>query len=102
MEDSLIPKCLLVCRPAHGKRSVDGQKRRWNDVLRDDLKKCDLVTDWREVAGERTAWRGIVKLASEYLNHQLEASEKGKKDQQKSRRETGVQPGSSSFVCDEP
>ena len=32
MEDSHIPKCLLVCRPAHSKRSVSGQKRRWNDI----------------------------------------------------------------------
>ena len=101
MEGSRIPKYLIVCRPAHGKRSIGGQKRRWNDVLRDDLKKCDLLTDWREVAGERKAWRRVVKLASEDLNHHLEASEKEKKDQQKSRKGKVVQSGSSSFVCDE-
>jgi hypothetical protein len=44
--------------------------------VRDDLKKCDLLDDRREVAGETTAWRGVVKLASEDLNHQLEASER--------------------------
>ena len=39
------------------------------------------------MAGERISWRRVVKLASEDLNHQLEASGKEKRDKQKSRRE---------------
>ena len=58
MEDSHLPKCLLVCRPASGKWSVGGQKRRWNDLVMSDLKKCDLLADWREVAGESCLERG--------------------------------------------
>ena len=38
-----LPKCLLVCRPAIGRRSVGGQKRRWNDVLMEGLKRFDLL-----------------------------------------------------------
>ena len=60
MKDSRLPKCLLICRPAGGKRSVGGQKRRWNEVVKDDLKKCDLLADWRDVASQREAWRGVV------------------------------------------
>ena len=33
LDDTRLPKCLLVCRPQAGKRSVGGQKRRWNDVI---------------------------------------------------------------------
>jgi hypothetical protein len=74
MEDSCLPKCLLVCRPAACKCSVGGPKKRWNDAVMEDLKKCDLVADWREVASVRVAWRGAVKLAADTLNHKLEAA----------------------------
>ena len=43
MENSYLPKCLLVCRPASGKRSVGGQKRRWNDLVISDLQKCKML-----------------------------------------------------------
>ena len=72
MKDSLLPKCLLVCRPAGGKRSVGGQKRRWNEVVKDYLKKCDLLADWRDVASQREAWRWVVKMAANELSQQLE------------------------------
>jgi len=100
MEDSRLPKCLLVSRPTVGKRSVGGQKRRWNDAVMEDLKKCDLLADWREVARERVAWRGVVKLSADTLNQQLEISEKERKDQRKNRRE-GEHPVSAPFVCGE-
>ena len=98
MEDSRLPKCLLVSRPAVGRRSVGGQKRRWNDAVLEDLKKCDLSADWREVARERAVWRGVVKLSADTLNQQLEISEKERKDQRKKRRE-GEHPESARFVC---
>ena len=58
MDDTRLPKCLLVCRPQAGKCSAGGQKRRWNDVVLGDLKKCGLLPGWREwhmggVLGER-------------------------------------------------
>jgi hypothetical protein len=102
MKESRLPKYLLVCRPARGKRSVGGQKRRWNEVVKDDLKKCDLLADWRDVASQREAWKGVVKIAANKLNQQLELSEKEKKDQLKKRREAGVQSASYAMSCDEP
>ena len=102
MEDSRIPKCLLACRPANGKRSVGGQKRRWNDLVRSDLQKCNMLADWREVAQKRAAWRGVVKTMTAKLNGQLEASEKERKDERKVRREEGIQPPSIELRCEEP
>ena len=55
-----------------------------------DLRKCDLLVDWREVAQERGAWRGVVRTMSEILNNQLEATEKERKDDWKMRKETGT------------
>ena len=86
--------CVCVC--------VCGQKRRWNEVVKDDLKKCDLLADWRDVASQREAWRGVVKMAANELNQQLELSEKEKKDQLKKRREAGVQSASYAVSCNEP
>ena len=37
MEEACIPKCLLVCKQAGGKRSVGGQKRQWTDVVVRDV-----------------------------------------------------------------
>ena len=42
MEPHRIPRRLLVCKFAGGKRAVGGQKLRWVDVVMRDLKKCKL------------------------------------------------------------
>ena len=61
-----------------------------------------MLVDWREVAQERAAWTGIVKMMTGQLNDQLEASEKERKDEQKMRREEGIQLASSELRCEEP
>ena len=71
-------------------------------MVRSDLQKCNLIADWREVAQERTAWRGVVKMMTGKLNVQLEASEKERKDERKMRREEGIQLASSELRCEEP
>ena len=96
------PKCLLACRPANGKRSVGGQRRRWNDLVRSDLQKCNMLADWRELAQERAAWRGVVKMMTAKLNGQLEAAEKERKDERKVKREEGIQLPSIELRCEEP
>ena len=54
-KNSRLPKCLLVCRPASGKLSVGGQRRSWNDLVRSDLQKCNMLVNWREMAQKRAA-----------------------------------------------
>ena len=68
MEETRIPKCLLVSKLARGKCSVDGQKRRWNDVL-----VCEVYSNWREQAQDRSTWRGWINAAAEDVNEELEA-----------------------------
>ena len=87
-------------RLAVGQHSIGGQKRRWNNAMMDHLKKCNLLADYRTVAREWTAWRGVVKLSADTLNGKLESPEKEKEDQRKKRRE-GEQPASSQFACNE-
>ena len=90
-KEDRIPKCLLVCKPAGGKCSVGGQKRRWNDVLVDDLKKCELYSSWREEVQDRHIWRGWISTSAEDLNEELKAAEQRKKDELKQRREATKQ-----------
>ena len=54
-EVSRLPRCFLVCRPVSGRRSVGVQKRRWCDVLVNDLKWCDLYDDWWKIGQDRGA-----------------------------------------------
>ena len=79
MEETRIPKCLLTCKPDKGKRSVGGQKKRWNDVIVGDLKNCELYTNWREEAQDRSTWWGWIKAAAEDANEELEIAEQSKK-----------------------
>ena len=58
MEETRIPKCLLMCKPDGGKHSVGGQKRQWIYVILGYLNKCELYTNWREEAQDRSIWRG--------------------------------------------
>lgn len=58
--------------------------------MKSDLQKCNLLADWREVAQERDAWKGVVKTMTANLNGQMEASEKVRKDERKVRREEGI------------
>ena len=74
------------------RRLVSVQKRRWNDLLISDMKKCDLPTDWRNMAHERGIWRGFVKEATKELNKILEEEEVKRKDELKMRREGGGPP----------
>ena len=32
-KDECVPKKLLVCAPEHGKRTAEGQRLRWSDVV---------------------------------------------------------------------
>ena len=80
MDDTLLPKCLLVCKLQGGRLSAGGQERRWNDLVLRDMKRCGLLHDWRDMAQERGTWRGLVKEAASELNcSRLEEDEARKK-----------------------
>ena len=88
--------------PVGGKRLPGGQNKRWNDVVRDDLKKCGLPSNWRELAQERLSWRSTIKHRTEILNRQAEANEKHSKDEKKHRREQRLADSKNSLLCSHP
>ena len=38
------------------KQSLGGQRRRWNDLVMSDLRKCDPLVYRREISRKRAAW----------------------------------------------
>ena len=90
MKDCCLPKCLMVCKPVSGKRSAGGQYRRWMDLLISDLKRLELLEDWKETVQERCIWRCFVMEALADLNEHMERQEKESKDARKMRRENDV------------
>ena len=105
LDDTRIPKRLLVCCPLGGKRSVGGQKMRWCDVIVRDLKRCDLVPDWRDTAHDRDVWRQSVEDGAAELNYFQEEDEEKRKDELKQRREgngPSLQSQLSKLHCTEP
>ena len=61
MPEERIPRQLLVSAPVGGKRAPGGQKRRWNDVVVEDLNQAGLSRVWREQAQGRDSWRSTIK-----------------------------------------
>ena len=78
-----LPKQLLVSAPVGGRRTAGGQKRRWSDLVSNDLKQCNLSRSWREQAQECDSWRATIRHRVELLNKQAEYKEKACKDEQK-------------------
>ena len=52
-----------------------------------DLKKCEVYSNWREQAQDRSTCRRWINAAVEDVNEELEAKEQGKMDELKQRRE---------------
>ena len=70
------------------RRSVGGQRMRWNDLLLRDLRNCNLDGVWRILAQDRIEWKNKLWTATQEVNFKKEEQEQYRKDEQKRRRET--------------
>ena len=69
-------------------------------MVMEDLKRCDLLEDWKETTQDRGAWRCFVMEALSDVNECMEAQEKERKDIMKKRREERVLSESLALKCD--
>ena len=74
-----------------------GQSR-WNDIITQDLKKANLLTVWRQPAGNRMEWRGTGARSVKSQNEESGEKEQSKKDERKKRREEGMM-SESEWLC---
>ena len=63
MPDNRLAKQIFYSELSVGTRSVGGQRKRFRDSLRGNLKECGLdVGSWEEEACCRETWRGRMAL----------------------------------------
>ena len=68
MGDERIPKQLLYGELGEGRRHRGGQRKRFKDTLKYNMKQCGISVDqWETVAGARTKWRAGIKLGVEFF-----------------------------------
>ena len=101
MENSRLPKQLVVSKIKEGKRLHGKQKQRWHDVVNADLKSLDMVSTWRTKALNRNLWRREISSKLHDLNHFKETEEKGKKDRKKEneKAETDLKCPTCNKIC---
>ena len=61
MEDTRLPKQILYSQLKEGKRKRGGQKKRYKDVLKANMKKCNIdFNNWESTALAKKLWRTII------------------------------------------
>ena len=86
MPDEPLPKKNFYGELQVGKRSHDGQKKRYKDTLKASFKDFNIPTEsWEQTAQDRTKWRGLIKRgAGEYEAKRISEAEQ-KRAQRKAR-----------------
>jgi len=68
MNDDRLPKIIFYSELQQGTRSCGGQKKRFKDCLKTNLKKCDIETnELEDLAADksrshRSEWRSLCKV----------------------------------------
>ena len=61
MPDERLPKKILYGELQVGKRSYDGQKKRYKDTLKASLMTSTYQQSWEQIAQDRTKCRGLIR-----------------------------------------
>ena len=69
----------------HATRPKGRPRLRWDDDMRDDLRKMG-INNWKQKAQEWKAWRGIIELAKTHRVVELRKKKKKKKKKKLLRR----------------
>ena len=88
MPDERLPKKVLYGELQEGKRSQDGQKKRYKDTLKVSLKDLNIPTEsWEQAAQDRTKWRCLINKGASQLKQTESVKLKGsvKKGKQEPR-----------------
>ena len=56
------------------------EKKRRNDIMMEDLRRCDLLVDWKEIDQDKGAWRCLVMDALSNVNEYMDTQEKERKE----------------------
>ncbi|XP_063591300.1 uncharacterized protein LOC134768401 [Penaeus indicus] len=97
MDDSRLPKQLFHAELSTGKRHRGGQRKRYKDSLKSNLKAYNIPVDgWQAVALDRPKWRAAIREGNEkFENCRLQSL-----DEKRKARKTRVPDPSTAVSCD--
>ena len=64
--------------------------------------KCGIEQDWRELAQDRSAWRGVVEMRVDTINKETEQEEDREKDERKRTQQSHLTTALAGLICDHP
>ena len=88
LEDDRLPKQIFCSELVRGKRQPGGQKKRYKDVLKCNLKACNIAPpNWTELTQNRSDWRsavhrGVKDFEEKRLGH-LDTKRQARKDRKR-------------------
>lgn len=105
MPESRLPKQILYSQLKNGQRNHGGQLKRYKDVLKANLKKCQINTiSWETAAYDRPKWRQKVYGGVQTFEQERRRLESEKRNRRKEQAiaKTGTSLGPSAaaiYVC---
>ncbi|KAJ3613399.1 hypothetical protein NHX12_019648 [Muraenolepis orangiensis] len=103
MPDSRLPKQVLYSQLVKGKRAPGGQKKRYKDNIKTNLKKCHIdLKAWEDMATDRATWRNLVREGAALYNDDLCHAAQDKRRLRKERattKQVQPKPPTTTFPC---
>jgi len=98
MDDTRLPKIAFYCELEHGTRSLGGQRKRFKDMLKTNMKACDMQPkELESLTADRSSWRSLFKKQVSVFEDNRVHSLQDKRV----LRKTGHQPPPDhGFTCD--
>ena len=98
MDDTRLPKIAFYCELEHGTRSLGGQRKRFKDMLKSNMKACDMQPNELEsLTSDRSSWRTLFKKQVSVFEDNRVQSLQDKCAQRKTSRQP---PPDRDFACD--
>ena len=71
MKDVRIPKAVFHGQLKEGSSTAGGQKLRFIDTLKSNLKSCSIdISNWESYASDRSLWRSSCKKSLDHIEDQ--------------------------------
>ena len=103
MSDDRLPKQVFYSQLKEGKRIRGGQKKRYKDVLKANMKKCNIdFNNWEDIAKDRPLWRATIRVGATTFEtkrcEELEEKRRRRKERQQHQR-LALPPGTRCPHC---
>ena len=100
MSPDRLPRRTLYGELVEGKRSVGGQKKRYKDYLKSNLKACEIPPERLEtLASSRTTWRSVCRQGVSNFEAQRTESRNVKRAARHAREERAAQGPINGVAC---